>query len=76
MTTPPGTTIHPIAPEGEVSTCPVCGYTDGFHVSFLLPAGKTEGDIRLICPNCHERFDIGWKVSRPSRSEFRSDSLS
>ena len=46
--------------EGTVDTCPVCGYTDGWHVSF-----KVEGDLKriiLICPQCHSRFDPEWKI--------------
>jgi transcription elongation factor Elf1 len=46
--------------EGTVDTCPVCGYTDGFHVSF-----KIKDDVKtiiLICPQCHSRFDPGWKL--------------
>ena len=41
--------------------CPVCGYTDGFHVSFK----KDDRDsikIILICPECHSRFDPGWLI--------------
>lgn len=45
--------------EGTVDTCPVCGYTDGFHVSFAAGAAKK---IILICPQCHSRFDPDWKL--------------
>jgi transcription elongation factor Elf1 len=46
--------------NGTVDTCPVCGYTDGFHVSF-----KVDGDLKeitLICPQCHNHFDPEWKI--------------
>ena len=40
--------------------CPVCGYSDGFHVSYRRTGGKTE--IINICPDCHSRFDPGLKM--------------
>ncbi len=45
--------------KGTIDTCPVCGYTDGFHVSF-----KSDGGIKiiLICPQCHSRFDPDWRL--------------
>lgn len=46
--------------KGTVDTCPVCGYTDGFHVSFKVENGKTR--IILICPDCHSRFNPDWKI--------------
>ncbi len=50
-------------PSGdEFYTCPTCGYTDGFHVSFRM-TGPSEGQIILICPSCHDRFDNGWYVT-------------
>ena len=49
-------------PEGEIYTCPDCGYTDGFHVSFKVGNNSTQADIYLICPNCHRRFRISWQV--------------
>jgi predicted RNA-binding Zn-ribbon protein involved in translation (DUF1610 family) len=51
-----------IKPEGEIYTCPACGYTDGFHVSFKVPDGRSQAEIYLICPNCHSRFRLGWHV--------------
>lgn len=55
--------VQKIEFEGEIYTCPVCSYTDGFHVSFkkVDKSGKTE--IILICPSCHTRFQAGWEVS-------------
>jgi hypothetical protein len=55
--------ITGIAPEGDIRKCPVCGYNDGFHVSFQMEGTSKEGIIILICPNCHKRFEMGWKVS-------------
>lgn len=54
--------IKEINPEGEIYTCPNCGYTDGFHVSFKTGNNSGKADIYLICPNCHSRFRIGWQV--------------
>ncbi|MBW1698368.1 MAG: hypothetical protein JRK26_16385 [Deltaproteobacteria bacterium] len=54
--------IERIQPKGEVYKCPVCNYTDGFHVSFNMEAGSNLAEIVLICPSCHRRFNIGWKV--------------
>ena len=53
--------IEAIKPEGEIYHCPYCSYTDGFHVSFKMNKEQT-GEIILICPNCHRRFLIGFKV--------------
>ncbi|RMD59159.1 MAG: hypothetical protein D6828_01925 [Nitrospirae bacterium] len=47
--------------ENELSTCPECGYTDGFHVSFNMVEHK-RAEVVLICPSCHKRFRIGWEV--------------
>lgn len=51
-----------IEPEGEIYTCPACGYTDGFHVSFRVTGGVTQAEVYLICPSCHQRYRIGWRV--------------
>lgn len=51
-----------IKPEGDIRKCPVCDYNDGFHVSFHIEGGSKEGQIILICPNCHKHFQMGWKV--------------
>jgi uncharacterized C2H2 Zn-finger protein len=49
--------------QGELYKCPSCGYLDGFHVSFLWGKKSAEGEIYLICPNCHSRFRLGWSIS-------------
>ncbi len=54
--------IQAIKAEGEISTCPTCGYRDGFHVSFQIAANRSDGHIILICPDCHHRFQLGWQV--------------
>ena len=54
--------VGKIKPEGEIYTCPTCGYTDGFHVSFKVAESKQKAEIILICPNCHSRFQLGWNV--------------
>jgi len=38
----------------------VCGYSDGFHVSFKQ--GDDQMGIVLICPNCHQRFTSRWNI--------------
>jgi len=53
--------VQEIRPEGEIYSCPACGYTDGFHVAFKA-AVNSRADIYLICPNCHSRFRIGWQA--------------
>ena len=58
--------IGSIEPLGEIYTCPACGYTDGFHVSFKVQENNEDADIILICPNCHSRFELGWQVSLKS----------
>jgi DNA-directed RNA polymerase subunit M/transcription elongation factor TFIIS len=54
--------VGTIKPEGEIYTCPTCGYTDGFHVSFNVIKTDRRAEIFLICPNCHNRFKLGWHV--------------
>jgi Zn finger protein HypA/HybF involved in hydrogenase expression len=41
----------------EFSVCPTCGYRDGFHSVFR--SEKSEVKWLLICPACHDTFDIG-----------------
>lgn len=53
--------IVKLHPEGEVNTCPSCGYGDGFHVSFKVDEENGAGII-LICPRCSSRFQIGWQI--------------
>ncbi len=54
--------INKLTIAGTVDTCPVCGYTDGFHISFKVHLGRIK--IILICPECHARFDPYWEVPR------------
>lgn len=58
--------VEKINPQGEIYTCPACGYTDGFHVSFKMAEGKGQAEIYLICPQCHSRFRLGWRVDLPN----------
>jgi DNA-directed RNA polymerase subunit RPC12/RpoP len=55
--------IGRIEAKGEIYQCPSCGYQDGFHVSFRLKPGEPKGEVYLICPSCHSRFRMGWKIS-------------
>ena len=52
----------PIERQGELYQCPSCGYTDGFHVSFRWNPKEDRAEVYLICPNCHGRFRMGWKI--------------
>jgi len=42
----------------EFHTCEKCGYERGFHVSFEREDGECR--ITLICPNCGQRYGVGW----------------
>jgi len=54
--------IDTIKPEGIISDCPLCRYKDGFHVSFHVRDNADQAEIVLICPNCHNHFQLGWRV--------------
>lgn len=56
--------IKSIQVGGEFRTCTVCGYDQGFHVSFRRDPGKFVRII-LICPECGSRFDVDWDISLP-----------
>jgi RNA polymerase subunit RPABC4/transcription elongation factor Spt4 len=60
--------IQKIKIEEKTDTCPVCGYTDGFHVSFQKLTSKTK--IILICPDCHARFDPEWEITISSEYSY------
>jgi len=45
----------------ELKVCPVCGYTDGFHLMFQR-IGRGVFKVGLICPNCHQAFQLDWQV--------------
>ena len=44
--------------------CTECGYRDGFHIMFekLSNGKKAKYKIKLICPNCSQVFDVGFKA--------------
>ena len=52
--------IQQISLNESIDTCPVCGYTDGFHASFKVFNSAIA--VILICPQCHTRFDAGWEI--------------
>jgi len=54
--------IKKIGLRQTTDTCPVCGYTDGFHVSFKEHIDRMR--IILICPECHSKFDPTWEIKR------------
>jgi hypothetical protein len=47
-------------------TCDKCNYQRGFHVSF--EKADSHHEIVLICPNCGQRFRVGWKFTPIERS--------
>jgi hypothetical protein len=55
--------IGRIEPQGEIYECPSCGYQDGFHLSFRFNQKASSAEVYLICPGCHSRFRMGWKIS-------------
>ena len=54
--------VHKIEMKSEFRSCPTCGYRDGFHSMFREEAGVTRW--LLICPSCHDIFDIGLTAPR------------
>ncbi|MFA5801677.1 MAG: hypothetical protein WC911_04285 [Thermoleophilia bacterium] len=46
------------AVEEEFHKCDICGYRRGFHSSFQR--SKEGCDIILICPECGQRYRVGW----------------
>lgn len=40
----------------ELRTCPLCGYRNGFHVSYLV--NDEEAEMGLICPACGSSFGL------------------
>ncbi|UCF87470.1 MAG: hypothetical protein JSV71_01800 [Nitrospiraceae bacterium] len=52
--------VNSVVMEKEFKVCPSCGYKDGFHSMF-----RKEKDVTrwfLICPSCHNVYDIGFTV--------------
>jgi hypothetical protein len=65
--------------ENELHTCPGCGYTLGFHTSFVSTNTGRDDPVRstreawrviLICPECGARYDVGWRISFADMSRF------
>jgi ssDNA-binding Zn-finger/Zn-ribbon topoisomerase 1 len=54
--------IEQIKPEDELTTCPDCGYTDGFHVSFKKTTQPAGWNVLLICPQCHRKYAVAWRI--------------
>lgn len=54
--------IITIEMKEEFRTCPTCGYRDGFHSMFRQDGDSTKW--LLICPSCHDTFDIGLTADR------------
>lgn len=45
----------------EFYICEKCAYERGFHVS--LTRKGTHHEIVLICPNCGQRYSVGWRLT-------------
>ena len=52
-----------VKPKDELHTCPGCGYSDGFHVSFKKAKSSKSWNVILICPQCHKKYQIDWNVN-------------
>ena len=52
----------PVDMKEEFRSCPTCGYRDGFHSMFRMEDGVVKW--LLICPSCHDAFDIGLVAQR------------
>jgi len=64
--------ITHLAAGQELHTCPACGYSLGFHTSFVsegarrdtsIPSSREGYRVILICPECGARYDVGWRIS-------------
>ena len=56
--------------ERDFSLCPVCGYTDGFHVVFSRGAEKGKYNAYLICPMCSAAYNIGLRCETTQEGEL------
>ena len=45
----------------EFYICEKCTYERGFHVSLVRK--DTHHEIVPICPNCGQRYNVGWKLT-------------
>ena len=64
--------IKMLKPVDDLHTCPACGYTLGFHTSFVNANANKDNPVKstretwrviLICPECGARFDVGWRIA-------------
>ena len=56
------TALKHISLKDKLVACPDCSYTDGFHIGLIEKKDSGIYRIILICPNCHQQFEIGWGV--------------
>ena len=59
-----GDDVHTINLGDGLTVCPECGYTNGFHVTFVRQDDNNV-KIVLVCPSCSAKFEIGWTASGP-----------
>ena len=52
--------INVVTFDKEFTICPVCQYRDGFHT--IVKQEDEQLKWLLVCPSCHEIFDIGLTV--------------
>ena len=46
------------------SSCEKCGYAIGFHLA-LEKMSEKEVAVKLLCPNCKQAYDLGFRVPHP-----------
>jgi hypothetical protein len=51
------TEAEPLHVEHELSACPRCTYSQGFHVAFARQGEHVA--MELICPSCAARYRVG-----------------
>lgn len=54
--------VQKIKMKNEFRICPTRGYEDGFHSMFERLGENGKLSWKLICPNCHNTFDIDLKA--------------
>ena len=54
--------IQKLSIKGPTDTCPACGFSNGFRVSFTQHIDKVK--VILICPECQARIDVNWLIEK------------
>ena len=61
--------VQKVRVERDFKVCPVCDYTDGFHVVFSRAREKGKYNVYLICPMCSAAYDIGLRCEARQKGE-------